>query len=662
MRRSGLFDPRLRLPLALFVGTLAILSLQRLAILSAMPERFPDSSGEDLATSLVIGWRFDMAVACFMLLPLVGMLVLLPRHLLTSFRYQRIAVGYAAGVTALLLCTCIIDFYFFKEFDERLNNKALAYLEYSSTYKYLWSEYPLLTVAGLTLVVYAVLVGVFRRVTFHRAFDGHAARHLLVWRVAAVPLLVVGIRGGLGPEAMNSGVAHFTDDQALAQLTLNGPYSFQEALATREVQSAELGEYLVLLPEDEAIELSRQMLGRPEDTFLDAPGQPLLRVTDTGRPQKDHNVVLVIMESLSWHYVGSLGGRKGLTPNLDALAADGVLMDRCFSVGTRTQRGITGILAGHPDLPGVSLTTREEAEGRLPTLAKTFDERGYETLFVYGGQPDYDHMQAFLHSNGFDRMLFEDDFRSRTYRTHLGWCDEDLFTEAHREFEAMGERPFFASLLTLSFHRPFAIPESRVEPDETDDEYARQLESIRYADAAIGDFMEKARSADYFDDTIFVFVADHPGGFMKHPIVSPTFRVPFLVYAPSILGDEGRRVSGVCSQTDVAPTILSLLGGRYEHGFFGSSVLDRPDEAGFALLQRSSGNLALMTSEQDLIEIPFNTPGRLYRYVAPDLVTTLDMLDPDVIARRDELYRQAVALLQSASIVYERAEPPLALR
>jgi phosphoglycerol transferase MdoB-like AlkP superfamily enzyme len=647
--------------LALFVGTLAILSLQRLAILSAMPERFPDSSGEDLATSLIIGWRFDMAVACFLLLPLVGMLVFMPRRMLTGRRYQRIAVGYAAGISALLVFTCVIDFYFFKEFDERLNNKALAYLEYSSTYKYLWAQYPLLTVFGLTLVVYAVFVGMFRRIGFHTSFDGRAARHLVVWRVAALPLLVVGIRGGLGPQAMNSGVAHFSPDQTLAQLTLNGPYSFQEALSTREVKMAELGEYLDLLPQDEAVELSRRLLWRPGDRFLDDPDRPMLRVTETGRPRSDHNVVLVIMESLSWHYVESLGGLEGLTPNLDALAADGVLMDRCFSVGTRTQRGIAGVLAGHPDLPGISVTTREEALGRLPTLAKTLSQRDYETLFVYGGQPDYDHMQAFLQSNGFERMLFEDQFTSRTYRTHLGWCDEDLFAEAHREFEAMGDKPFFATLLSLSFHRPFSIPDGR-EPGSSGDEFTRQLDSIRYADAAIGSFMDRARGSDYFDDTIFVFVSDHPGGFMKHPIGSPTFRVPFLIYAPSILGSEGRRISGVCSQTDVAPTILSLLGGNYEHGFFGSSVLDRPDEAGFALLQRSSGNLALLTSSMDLIEIPFNTPGRLYRYVAPDGITSLDMTDPAVIARRDELYRQAVALLQSASMEFERSEPPLANR
>lgn len=660
MKGSGLVDPRLRLPLALFVGTLAILSLQRLAILSAMPERFPDSSSEDLATSLVIGWRFDLAVACAMLLPLIGMLVLLPHRLLASRRYQRIAVTYAAGVSTVLLCSCIIDFYFFEEFDERLNNKALAYLEYSSTYKYLWAQYPLLTLAGITLVAYAVLARVFRRVGFQTSFDGRANRKLVAWRIAALPLLVIGIRGGLGPKALNSGEAHFSNDQTLAQLTLNGPYSFQAALSTREVQSAELGEYLTLLPDEEAILLARQLLGRPEDRFLDDPEHPLLRETETGRPRADHNVVLVIMESLSWHYVGALGGLDGLTPNLDALAEDGVLMSRCFSVGTRTQRGIAGILAGHPDLPGISVTTREEAEGHLPTIATTLGARGYETLFVYGGQPDYDHMQLFLQSNGFERFLFEDDFRSRTYRTHLGWCDEDLFAEAHREFQAMGEAPFFATLLTLSFHRPFTIPDDPVGTDPVGDEYARQFAAVRYADAAIGAFMERARSADYFDNTIFVFVADHPGGFMKHPIGSPTFRVPFLIYAPSILGEQGRRVNGVCSQTDVAPTILSLLGGRYEHSFFGSSVLDRPDAAGFALLQRSNGNLALLASDEDLIEIPFSTPGRLYRYAAPDRVLSLDMTDPAVIARRDELYCQAVALLQSASIVFERAQPELA--
>ena len=139
-----------------------------------------------------------------------------------------------------------------------------------------------------------------------------------------------------------------------------------------------------------------------------------------------------MLESLSWRYIGALGGEPDLTPHLNALAQESVLMDRCFAVGCRTSRAMSGIVSGFPDLPGPSVTTRADAEGNFLTLGRILGQRGYETMFIYGGQPTWDHLQAFLRSNGFARTTFESDFGARTFRTVLGWCDEDLFEQAHR--------------------------------------------------------------------------------------------------------------------------------------------------------------------------------------------------------------------------------------
>ena len=119
-------------------------------------------------------------------------------------------------------------------------------------------------------------------------------------------------------------------------------------------------------------------------------------MTDTGRAQKDYNVVLVVLEGVGWQYVGAMGGQKGLTPNLDALAADGILMDHCFAIGSRTNRRFAGIVCGYPDLPGKSITTRIESEGNFLTLGSLLRRRDYETMFIYAGQPMDDHRQSFL--------------------------------------------------------------------------------------------------------------------------------------------------------------------------------------------------------------------------------------------------------------------------
>ena len=647
-------DPRIRTALVFFPVVMAMLSLQRLAVLLATRDRFTGVGPADIFQSFLVGLRFDVVVGCILLMPLAVLLLPAPQRLVRLRLYQHLVAAYCAMAVALLLFLCIVDYYFFKEFSERLNHNALNYLGYSSTYAIIWDGYPIVLAVLLSLVAFAAFQWGFRRVAFSHDFAAARLHRLMLWSVSLVAFLIVGIRGSVGPKPINTGPAYFSDSVVLAQLTLNGPFTLREAAISQMVRNKSLREYVDLLREDEAFSLSGKLLGQPQDRFLGHDDNPLRRVTDTSRPQQDYNVVLVVLESINWPYVGAMGGDPTLMPELDALAEEGVLMDHCFSVGTRTRRGFSGIISGYPDLPGRSVTTRIETEGRFFTLGHCLERRGYKTMFIYAGQPMYDHRQAFLRSNGYSHMVFDDQFEARTFRTHLGWCDEDLYNQAHLEFVKMKDRPFFATLLTLSFHKPYQIPEGKIERADRSHVYAHQIDCVRYTDYAIGRFIEKAKQADYFDRTIFVFIADHMGGYEAKPITMPGFRVPFLIYAPSILGTGGRRISTVCSQTDVAPTIMSLLGGRYEHCFFGSNVLDRPAESGMALMQRITGTISFLAADGDVVVMPQGTEPRLYHYTAPDSFTPVKSTDPATVARREELRRRAVALLQSADILYAR--------
>lgn len=653
-------DPRIRLPIVYLLFVMAVLSLQRLLVLMLQRGRFADVPTADLTRGFGVGLQFDVWVACVLLVPLVAALAIARPKLLARQAFQNAVAAYCAAIGALLLFTCIADYYFFETFGERLNHKALDYLAYPVTYRLIWHDYPVIWAALGTLVFLAGLWWAFRWVGFPRRADGASVPRLVVWLVVSVPLLVIGIRGGVGPIAINTAPAYFSPALSLSQLTLNGPFTLREALVSRTIGVKKLGECLPLLPDEEAFALTRELLARPEDRFLNQPDNPLRRVTDTGRPQQTYNVVLVMMESLNWAYVGALGGEPDLTPNLNALADEGILMDHCFSVGCRTSRGMAGIISGYPDLPGSSATTRIEAENNFLTLGEILRRRGYETMFIYGGQPNFDHRRAFLGSNGFTRTIFEGDFESRTFRTMVGWCDEDLFNEAHRAFVEAGERPFFALLLTISFHRPFEVPPERLAQVEPTGRHFPEFTCVRYVDWTIRNFLDQARQAPYFDRTIFVFVADHRGEFLGRDASAVGYRVPFLIYAPQILGSAGQRVSSVCSQTDVAPTIMSLLGGQYEHCFFGSSVLDRPAEAGLALMQDGEHVLWLMAANGDAVQVPFGSTARLWRYNAPEKVTLADPNDPVTPARCEELRRQATALLQSATLLFERGSYHLA--
>ena len=641
----------------LFASAMAIFSFQRLVVYGTLHARFDGSEVGDVLTSFLYGLRYDAVVACMLVAPLWIALIPAP-PVAVSHRFFRWFVSLYAGlVLAAALFLSIADYFFFEEFGERLNEKAVHYIHYDYVLATIAEQFPLWQ--AVLAAVAAVLGGgwLIQRFGFDDHYNVTPLWQAIVWPGLLVALTILGIRGSLGPKSLNTGLAFFSGSPALTQLTLNGVFTLRQAIISEYFKGVDLDELYRLLPEDRAFEIARQALARPQDTFLADPENPLRRVTDTGRPQRRHNVVLVVLESMSWHYIGALGGDPRFTPNLNALAAEGVLMDRCFAVGGRTTNGFAGIVAGFPDLPGSSVTTRAQAHRDFFTLGTLLREREYETLFIYGGQPYYDHRQAFLGGNGYSRFVFEDDFVRRTFRTHLGWCDEDLFETAHETFSQMGDKPFFATLLTLAFHRDYQIPPGKVDPVEPGHRHGDQMDAVRYTDWAIGRFMEKARQAPYFDDTIFVFVADHSGGFLNREPHPSSYRVPFLIYAPAILDHEGlsgKTVSAVCSQADVGPTILWLLGGQYAHTFFGSSVLSRPADAGMALLQPGDGHLVLIDGQSNAVAIPpHKGPARLLKFEPPDRFDPQPDT-PQSQALRDELARRGVALLQAADILYER--------
>ena len=652
-------DVRLRAPLLLFVFTLAVLSLQRLLAWAVLQERFAGIPTDDIAAGLALGLRYDLAVASMLVLPPLLLLSLAPDRVLGAPGFRRAVLALCAGTAALLVFGVAVDFFFFQEYNERLNGKAIDYLSYASTYALLWHDFPVALVVGGAALSYVGLRRMFAGFGFPSSavvvpVSRSAARLALL-----LPLALLGVRGSV-QASIDTSLAYDSDSLVLAQWTLNGPFTLREALVARCFDEEIIDPRLGPLPEDRALALAAAAVALPGDRFLGDADNPLRRISDSGRPPRDLNVVLVVLEGLSWHYVESLGGLPGLTPRLDALAGDGVLMESCFAVGTRTSRGIAGNLCGFPDLPGESVTKRvleEPVQPDFMTLASVLQQRGHATLFVHGGDPDFDELQAFAAGHGYARTVFGDDFTSPTFRTAYGWCDEDLYAETLAELDAhegarAAEQPFFATLLTLSFHRPYEVPAGRVPATDPGFEFAEQLDAVRYTDWALGRFLDAAAERPWFDDTLFVLVADHAGGFVEKPLSPATHRIPFVLWGRPLGDLDGTRIDTICSQTDVAPTVLSLLGGRYRHAFLGASVLDRPAGTGQALVQRTDV-LSLIADDGDVLELRPGTPPRLYRWEAPDRVLPV-AADADAAARCDELGARAVGLLQSAAIVYQR--------
>lgn len=288
----------------------------------------------------------------------------------------------------------------------------------------------------------------------------------------------------------------------------------------------------------------------PQNTLRKIPGQ------EEGKP----NVVLVIIESL-----GSLFYEEH-RPFLTSLAEKSLLFSNMKSTGTRTVRGLEAVMLSIPPTPGNSLVRRADNHD-IYSLATPFKDRGYDMRFIYGGIGFFDNMNNFFEGIGFtivDKLSFEHD----TFSNAWGQCDEDSYSESLRladESYANG-KPFLQVVLTTSNHRPFTFPETELHLPQ-----GKRTSAVRYTDYAIEKFMEKASQKPWFEDTVFVFVGDHPSSIAgKTEVPYESYGVVSMMYSPKYIAPQN--FSRLCSQIDIAPTLLGVVGFEYTSPFFGQDV------------------------------------------------------------------------------------------
>ncbi|MGB2817245.1 MAG: LTA synthase family protein [Burkholderiaceae bacterium] len=512
---------------------------------------------------LAIGTVYDLATGAFWILPFALVAWLWPaKRLRVGLRLVFVVFGLVA--CAALALTTASEFVFWNEFSSRFNFIAVDYLIYTrEVIGNIRESYPMLPImlglAGLAAIMAWFTVGP-------------------LWRAGAATTMNFGQRSAWMAGYVLAAVVSFVTVPATwkefsasvqsQQLAGNGVWEFFHAFNTNEIDYDRF--YTTVSIERAFKELRREFTEAGLPDFTGNEAMPIERRIHPSGPEKPLNVVLVSVESLSAEYLGKFGNTKGLTPNLDRLADEGMLFTRLYATGTRTVRGLEALALSLPPTPGHSVVKRPNNEN-LRTIGEVFKEKGYESLYLYGGYGYFDNMEHFFGSNGYtviDRRAI--DKADIHYENIWGVADEDLFTQTLRELDqrhAAG-RKFFAHVMTTSNHRPYTYPAGRIDiPPATGPDGA-----VKYTDWALGDFIERARTRPWFEDTVFVIVADHCAAARgKTDLPLDRFHIPMLIYSPKHVPPA--RIETIASQIDVPPTILALLNFGYVSRFFGQDIL-----------------------------------------------------------------------------------------
>jgi len=612
----------------------------RIAMLLLFAERLPTAL--ETARVLWVGLRFDLLVALLYVTPQAVRLTLFGDLAATS-RIGRL-MSEAEWLIGFLFLPFLLatEFVFFDEFGSRLNYIAFEYLIYpGEVCCNLYQSYPLATwLTGVASVGGGLYLSLRRRFATRLAVPVPASRRY------AVLGGMLAVAGGLWLTT-DTADTEITADRVANECAGNGLYSFGYYALTCRFDYESFYKTIDL---EEAVTRVRARIAAPGDAFHDGAANPFDRTVAAPRPRRDLNVVLILEESFGSDFVGALGDRRGLTPNFDALARAGLLFDNFYATGNRTARALEATLTGLPPIPTESILKRDRS-GHVHTLANVLAERGYERLFMTGGRGLFDGVKSFMTANGFDRFVEQADFVDPVFTNAWGVSDEDLFRRAVTELDALhaAGKPFFATLLTVSNHRPFTYPAGRVPGGGQTREHA-----VRYADHALGEFFRAARTKPFFESTLFVVMGDHGAriyGSQLFPMRS--YRVPALVLLPG--GERsGERCSTLACSLDVAPTILGLLGGEYRAAFFGRDALAIDPAEGYALMQHNH-DVALLDARGRMAVLGANRAATSFRYEPADFSLVPDhRSDPGLVS-------DCAAFFQTADELYysERLRPGL---
>ena len=536
---------------------------------------WPDvSHGWSMVASLLLGVLTDTVYASYALLPLAIYLMLVPQPVFRSALHRVFMVLAIAFELWLLVFTSASEWIFWDEFGVRFNFIAVDYLVYTQevidNILESYPVYPLLLAFAIAAIVGALLLA---SMPWFRRWQATSTP----WRsrfAAGLPLLLVPL---LATAFVGARDLPRFENRYLQEISRNGPYSFFAAFRNNEL---EYHDFYLDMPEQLASQRIQDLIAQESNSFPVAAVAPEYRHV-LGGNERRYNVIQIVVESLSADFLGSYGNADGLTPKLDALAADSLLFTNLMATGTRTVRGMESLTLSVPPTPGRSIVKRP-ANDVLESSATVFRAKGYQPQFFYGGYGYFDNMNDFFARNGFvihDRGTEPDE--SVGFANAWGVSDEDLYewvlADADRQYAA--KQPFYDFVMTTSNHRPYTYPENRIDiPSGTGRQGA-----VKYTDYAIGRFMAAAREKPWFADTIFVIVADHCASSAgKTALTVGNYRIPMLVYAPGVV--EPGTIDTLSSQIDVVPTLFGLLGWSYDSEFFGKDLFKLARSEGRALI------------------------------------------------------------------------------
>ena len=513
----------------------------------------------DIFLSNLYALRLDATAICYILiLPLI----LYVCWFIKPKKWIRTALNvYFIFIIIVSAFISIVDNGLYRAWGVKITPKAIMYLESPKEAMESTKSSPLFLLITLFVLQSALLVWLYLKFAAAKLKkEKYPILFSIVFPILFLGVLFIGARGGLQRWPINARVAYFSKQPLINLAGVNSFWNFLDVLTKKE----ELLENPYVYYEEEILNsIVENLYATQDSTDL---------VLTTERP----NIVLILLESFSGEVVGVLNPEQTVsaTPFFDKLSEEGLLFTNFYATGFRTEHAQVALLSGFPAQPRTSISYIRSKIQRLPLLIRSLSQAGYYSSYITGGDIDFTNTQFLLRYGGCNEVFGDIDLTPYKRKATWGIYDDEMFPFALEKINRH-KQPFFSIIATTTNHEPFeADVENKFGNSSIKEKF---MNTVHFPDQCIEKFFADAVKEPWFDNTLFIFIADH-AHFMpnnRSAYAQERHWVPCMFYG-KVLKEEyrGKAVNKIASHSDFPKTLLTQLGISTSEYAWGKNILN----------------------------------------------------------------------------------------
>ncbi|MEZ0393229.1 MAG: LTA synthase family protein [Pseudobdellovibrionaceae bacterium] len=556
----------------------------------------------DLWKAFALGLRFDGSVLGY-LLALPTLYLIIAAHLRSENFYHffsRWVRPYYFLFFSLIGILLAIDTKYYSYFQDHFNILVFALVEDDTKALLLtfWRNYPVIWYLLITALCLFCLFHLLKRSLkapdFERSFEKVPWLVLpLVSLVALVFVFFLG-RGSFGLFPLTPADSVVSRDPFINYLPSNGVHALYRSFKLRRQQNAEWDNNLRYFGYQDAKEAFADYFRLPLEKVPENPLELFHHQTPVNEwaEKKRPHVVVLMMESFGAHWLRYQSKDFNLLGEFEKHIQQDLFLKNFLPSASSTTGSLSSLMISVAHRPiGAFLTESQYLQVPFRSSpARIFAKAGYETRFIYGGNPGWRDMDKFARHQGFQYVEGDVDIEAKLgkFKEVHDWgiYDEDVFRYVLTILKE-AEKPQMILVMTTTNHPPYQIPSDFKVPEQKfpDDLKGRlvgekqiienRFKTYYYSNQKLGEFLSTLKSSPLAERTFVAATGDH--GFLlinfSDEEILQKWSVPFYLYTPPELNLK-LSADTFGSHMDIFPTLYHLSLSNADYDALGVNLFD----------------------------------------------------------------------------------------